>query len=887
MKARRVMKIFSWSIALMVLLLLMVFAWVLSPVGISRWIPHVEARLSDALDARVMLEDVSFSWPLRAQLGRLQIEDRDTLTVYLRIQAFNLRISARSLLKRQLIIRELRVQSLQYNEWPAPRAELPMRDDIAEAGAPQLGLPASIGPITEVSLERLVLESVHWQDVEARFEGRARIDLANDLGEFHLAAATHNEQAAHSDLTNAPIWSGHLSVSGQFLNTRASERPLFQLEVNGQELLIRDRPFHHVLLNVNGLDEQIDFGLDLSGTLAERWEMHHRGSLLLDEQGLFSRLRLDQWSWTQGDLAIHLKQPAAIDRADTHYALDALILEAAEGRLKLSGTVSEEQLDIAATVDQVPVGLFGLQGVDPSRGELVGALRIKGAPDAPEANLELVLDDLLPADASLWEGPPARFAARFVLGGGRLKHRFELDGLPGDPVVLDVDMPLQLSLWPLYAEWPPQGDVYGRLTSRTDLADLATLFVLDIHRLSGQLVTDLELSGTIDKPTLFGHIRVDDGAYENDLYGTVLRDLYLEFSGDHGQVRLDRFSATDGGRGTLELSGALDLEPANQYPFEGRLRMRDFRLVANDTMQARGRGDVSWEGNLQASRLHGEVQVSPVNFDIPERAPASIIDLNVVEMNGDREGADEVIVAPERKHQLNLDLAVIIPDRFFVRGRGLDSEWSGRLAIAGTARDPVVTGTLSIERGRFVFFGKRLALTRGIITFDGSTPPQPGLDIVAEARTRGVTAIMRVSGAIDTPDIELDSVPEMPQDEILARLLFGREAARITPFQAITIAQAVNRLRGTGSTFDLMGETRRRLGVDQIEIRDAGDDEGQVSVSVGKYVTDRVFVEIERGAIAESTRAAVEVELTPTIRLESDMGVEADAGIGINWTWDF
>jgi translocation and assembly module TamB len=127
----------------------------------------------------------------------------------------------------------------------------------------------------------------------------------------------------------------------------------------------------------------------------------------------------------------------------------------------------------------------------------------------------------------------------------------------------------------------------------------------------------------------------------------------------------------------------------------------------------------------------------------------------------------------------------------------------------------------------------------------------------------------------------------MPEDEVLARLLFGREAARISPWQAITIAQAVNRLRGGGSAFDVMGETRRILRVDQIEIRESDLNDGETLVSVGKYMSDRVYVELERGIQAEAGRAMVEVELTPSIRLETEIGTNAEGGLGLIWLWDY
>jgi autotransporter translocation and assembly factor TamB len=233
------------------------------------------------------------------------------------------------------------------------------------------------------------------------------------------------------------------------------------------------------------------------------------------------------------------------------------------------------------------------------------------------------------------------------------------------------------------------------------------------------------------------------------------------------------------------------------------------------------------------------------------------------------------------------DLTVSAPGRVFVRGRGLDSEWSARLSVKGQGPQPVISGSLNLLRGRFMFFGKRLQLNRGIVTFDGNFPPSPLLDIEAQVRSGGIVGILRVSGPAEVPDLEVDSSPALPEDEILARMLFGREAARITPWQALTLARAINKIRGGGSAFDLMGETRRLLRVDQIDIRTPEEEEVGTTVTVGKYVSDRVYVEYEQSVGAESGRASVEVDLTPSIRLETTTGGDDDTGIGIRWTREY
>ena len=129
----------------------------------------------------------------------------------------------------------------------------------------------------------------------------------------------------------------------------------------------------------------------------------------------------------------------------------------------------------------------------------------------------------------------------------------------------------------------------------------------------------------------------------------------------------------------------------------------------------------------------------------------------------------------------------------------------------------------------------------------------------------------------------------MPSDEILAHLLFGRSATRITPFQAIRLAQAVSSLRGGGSDgmFDFMDRTRRLMGVDELNIKQSDDKSGEASVSVGKQMRDNAYVEVEQGTGADTGKVPVEIELTPNIVVETDMGANGQSGVGINWKWDY
>ena len=221
-------------------------------------------------------------------------------------------------------------------------------------------------------------------------------------------------------------------------------------------------------------------------------------------------------------------------------------------------------------------------------------------------------------------------------------------------------------------------------------------------------------------------------------------------------------------------------------------------------------------------------------------------------------------------------------NQVFVRGRGLDSEWQGRVRVEGTAEQPRATGALDLRRGSFTLLGRRFDLRRGVITFTGASPPRPLLDIEAVARNSSITAVVRITGEAAAPVIALDSEPPLPQDEILARLLFNRAPSELGPGDAVELAAAINTLRGGA---DLLGGARQALGLDTLGVSGQGMADGRVSA--GRHLNDRVFVEVGKGAAAGTEDVRLEVELLPNLSLSAGANAQAQSGVGLNWRFDY
>ena len=131
----------------------------------------------------------------------------------------------------------------------------------------------------------------------------------------------------------------------------------------------------------------------------------------------------------------------------------------------------------------------------------------------------------------------------------------------------------------------------------------------------------------------------------------------------------------------------------------------------------------------------------------------------------------------------------------------------------------------------------------------------------------------------------------MPQDEIMARLLFGKSLDQITPLQALQIASSLRSMRA-GQSLDFMQKIQQKLGVDQIKWsneNDTGTGEGTQSVlSLGKYITDNLYTELHKTMSSDGkTSVTLEYEIHPNLTLETEAGMNMRPGIGINWKYDY
>jgi translocation and assembly module TamB len=72
-----------------------------------------------------------------------------------------------------------------------------------------------------------------------------------------------------------------------------------------------------------------------------------------------------------------------------------------------------------------------------------------------------------------------------------------------------------------------------------------------------------------------------------------------------------------------------------------------------------------------------------------------------------------------------------------------------------------------------------------------------------------------------------------------------------------------------------------------LELKQSEKNNDESTVSVGKYLNDSLYIEVEKGLGTESGKASVTWEVTPNISVDTEIGENASTGVGVNWKWDY
>jgi translocation and assembly module TamB len=562
-------------------------------------------------------------------------------------------------------------------------------------------------------------------------------------------------------------------------------------------------------------------------------------------------------------LALHYRGQSArlLQRATFNFAdgiaVDRLRVGVQEAVLEVAGRLSPT-LDLRASLRNVTPALLKLRlpHLD-AVGMLNAQAKLAGSPARPRGNVRLDLTGLRLRSGPARTLPAANLRATADLEGQAAQVRARLDAGPRVQLALNGTAPLAAS-----------ERMNLRATGKLDLALANPLLEADGRRAQGRVTIDVGVTGGYGAPHAEGSVTIARGDLQDVARGARVHDLAALLRLDGDVLRIARFSGR-AGRGTITASGEVGvLQP--DLPVDITLAARDARPLASDLVTADLDLDLRLRGAAR-TRMDavGRVHVKHADINIPGELSSSVAVLDVR-----RPGQEPPPPSEAAPLVVGLDIGVDAPRAVFVRGRGLDAEMGGSLRVGGTAAAPEISGGFDLRRGTFNFAGANLKFTRGRVGFSGTGLQRkldPTLDFAAETAAGDVTAKLGVTGFASAPKIALSSTPELPQDEVLARLLFGVSVKELSPLQMVQIARAVATLKGAGGGKPGPLEmAQKRLGLDRLSVS-GGEGNSGPTVEAGRYISERVYVGARQSG-AGATQTRVQVDLTRKLKLEARVG---------------
>ncbi|WP_254445985.1 translocation/assembly module TamB domain-containing protein [Ruegeria sp. HKCCD7255] len=449
------------------------------------------------------------------------------------------------------------------------------------------------------------------------------------------------------------------------------------------------------------------------------------------------------------------------------------------------------------------------------------------------------------------------------------------------------------------AEGPAQinSTVAGTFDESAGTADLKMQGGLNIavanafispNTLEGTARFDLALNGAPSLAALSGTISTSGSTMAIPGAGQTITGIGGSINIAQSQANIALQGGLRAGGG-FTINGPVGLTP----PFNAQVTTSLNSLVLTDRLlyETTLDGQIVFNGALAGnSSLAGQINFGETNINLAAASGAvGAAPIPTIEHTGEnyasyvtRERAQLVEKAESSKSdsRIALDINLLAPKAVFVRGRGVNAELGGRINIGGSSAAVVPSGQIELIRGNIDILGRRLALTKGVVTLQGDLTPY--IEFESSTSTSDGTATIEIAGPLDSPEVDVFSDPERPSEEALAMLLFGNRVSELSPFVIAQMAASLAQLSGAGG--DVTKGVRDATGVDTIDLGTTSGGGGRLGA--GAYLSDNLYTDFTVNTEGD-TEVNLNLDVTDNLTVRGTVDGTGDTGLGIFFERDY
>ncbi|WP_455477076.1 translocation/assembly module TamB domain-containing protein [Bartonella sp. B41] len=400
---------------------------------------------------------------------------------------------------------------------------------------------------------------------------------------------------------------------------------------------------------------------------------------------------------------------------------------------------------------------------------------------------------------------------------------------------------------------------------------------------------DASLGGALSQPQMVGSFSLINGNFFDSKTNLNLRNIKIEGKLDGNHIVIKQASASSSSGGSIFASGHI----TNDLHADLVIGLDNANYNDGSIIFATLSGKITVTGYFLGNFvIGGDVTVEKAEIFVPDHFKnAKFLDIKNKNLTkpikktlerADVKGVSYSSGLSQRSPSIvQLNIKINARNQFFVRGRGLDTELGGRVNLTGSLHDVHPVGEFQMIRGRFDILSQRLEFDQGKASFSGNL--NPTVYFVTNNDIGDIRITVTVSGAIDNLDVNFSSQPNLPQDEILARLIFNRSLSELSPFQIAQLAAAAANLAGATNT-SLLNTLRTKIGLDDLDV--VIDKNGNTGLRIGRYIHNNVYLGFEAGSDG-TTKGTVNLDVSRNFKAKSTIGNENNFSIGLFYEKDY
>jgi len=405
-------------------------------------------------------------------------------------------------------------------------------------------------------------------------------------------------------------------------------------------------------------------------------------------------------------------------------------------------------------------------------------------------------------------------------------------GSDGEQGEIRGDVPLAVSILPFESELLDRLIDVAVKVKKGNLGLMCDIYPR-LKVCSGEYEVDLRIGGTVTDPTFEGFVKLENSRLRMEGIAQDILDLDLELLAHGKRFEIAKLVAEGG---ALKVGGSFTIRGTSVSDWDMDIKLSDYEVTEFEDFYA---------------RLDGDLTVTAAEVEPGITRPRIVGDLTVKEgeyyFSPDISG-DGGFAPPTGRPAWIMDVAVEIPNDFWIKGDVVQAELQGDLSVRRGREGLSVLGTLTTLRGKFSVYHNSMRISRGEFRFiDVTSFRNAYIDLEASSTVLDERVDLRATGYLDKLDISATSESGWSEQQIFEALLLRRGVASDDEAGNKFFSDAFLQSWGTALVNRFGDDVARELHLDQFGVEVAGGEEidpiASTWVTFGKYVSSSVYVQ--------------------------------------------